>query len=124
MVEQSVSVIRLLIERLQPDDPRFDVTEMLFLMGRYLTRLGKDDHSLRTKLRFCQLIETVLGREGVISVGQESLLRNSLLEWMTEWSIETQKVSIQDLSSGSAERSRTRTYTRILAPIEVDHSGT
>lgn len=95
MVEQTISVVRLSTERLQPDDPRFDVTELLFLMARYLTRLGKDDFTLRIKLRFCQLVEAVLGREGTISMSQEALLRNSLLEWMTEWSIESQKVRVK-----------------------------
>lgn len=92
MVEQIVSVVRLLLERLQPDDPHFDVTELLFLVARYLNRLGKDDNALRVKLRFCQLVESILTRDGMVATGQDGLLRNSLLEWFTEWSFEAQKV--------------------------------
>lgn len=98
MVEQTVSVVRLLLERLQPDDPHFDVTELLFLVARYLNRLGKDDYSLRVKLRFCQLIESILTREGMVATGQDGLLRNSLLEWLAEWSFEAQKVCALSLS--------------------------
>ena len=99
MVEQIVSVVRLLMERLQPDDPHFDVTELLFLVARYLNRLGKDDNALRVKLRFCQLVESILTREGMVATGQDGLLRNSLLEWFTEWSFEAQKVRHQPLPS-------------------------
>lgn len=92
MVEQIVSVVRLLLERLQSDDPHFDLTELLFLVARYLNRLGKDDNALRVKVRFCQLVESILTREGMVATGQDGLLRNSLLEWFTEWSFEAQKV--------------------------------
>lgn len=74
-------------------DPQLhDVTELLFLVGRHLNRLGKDDYALRVKLRFCQLIEHILTRDCMVATGQDGLLRNSLLEWFTEWSFEAQKV--------------------------------
>ena len=83
-----------MVERMQPGDPQFDVTELLFLLARYLNRLGRDDASLRVKMRFCQLVESIMTmtKDGMIAAAQDGLLRNTLLEYLSEWSFDAQKV--------------------------------
>lgn len=92
MADQTIAVLRLMIERMQPGDPQFDVTEIVFLLARYLNRLGRDDASLRVKMRFCQMVEFIVGKDEMVAAPQDGLLRNTLLEHFSEWSFDAQKV--------------------------------
>ena len=67
----------------------FDLGELVSLLAQYTQRLGKDVPSLRLKMRFCQLCETIMLNRDTIRLPHEGTLRNTLLELFTEWSSET-----------------------------------
>lgn len=92
LVEQSIAVLRLTMDRVQPGT-RLDLSEIMFFFARYLSRLGRDEAALRIKMRFCYLAELVLSKEETASTGHDTVLRNALLDWLTEWSVDTMKVS-------------------------------
>ena len=96
LVEQSIAVLRLTMDRVQPGT-RLDLSEIMFYFARYLSRLGRDEAALRIKMRFCYLAELVLSKEETASTGHDAVLRNALLDWLTEWSVDTMKVSVEGL---------------------------
>ncbi|KAL7420982.1 Ras GTPase activating protein ira2 [Cryptotrichosporon argae] len=91
-VEQAISVLKLVVDRMNPGENagafQLDMGEFLFDVGQYLHRLGRDEVAMRVKLRFCALIEAVLVKHDVVVYGSAAKLRNALLEWMSEWSVE------------------------------------
>ena len=91
LVEQSIAVLRLTMDRVQPGN-RLDLSEIMFYFARYLSRLGRDEGALRIKMRFCYLAELVLSKEETASTGHDTILRNALLDWLTEWSVDSMKV--------------------------------
>lgn len=82
------------MDRVQPGT-RLDLSEIMFYFARYLSRLGRDEAALRIKMRFCYLAELVLSKEETASTGHDTVLRNALLDWLTEWSVDTMKVSVE-----------------------------
>jgi neurofibromin 1 len=93
LVEQSIAVLRLTMDRVQPGN-RLDLSEIMFYFARYLSRLGRDEGALRIKMRFCHLAELVLSKEETASTGHDVVLRNALLDWLTEWSVDSMKVGL------------------------------
>jgi neurofibromin 1 len=94
LVEQSITVLRLTVERIQPGTVHkyLDLDEIIFLLARYLSRLGRNEGALRAKMRFCHFAELALRDGHSAKIGTDGLLPNSLLDWLTEWSMETMKV--------------------------------
>lgn len=70
-----------------------DLGEIISLLLAYITRLGRDESSLRTRIKLCQLVDSVLARTECIALSNEANLRNSLLETMVDWAIDAQRVS-------------------------------
>jgi neurofibromin 1 len=94
-VEQAIAIVRLNVERMHPgeDAIQIDMGELLMTIGQYVHRLGREDAFLRLRARYCQLVEAVLQKPGCVVLSNTSRLRNSVLDWMTEWSTETIRVS-------------------------------
>lgn len=103
-VDQVIAVIRLWVDRVNPGENaagfQVDLGELLYLIAQYTHRLGREDASQRIKIKFCQLFEAVLGKPEFVVLGNATKLRNAVLEWMCEWSIETIRdefhIGIQD----------------------------
>lgn len=96
-VEQAISVLRLWVDRVNPGENaggvQVDMGELLYLIAQYTHRLNREDANVRIKIKFCQLMEAVLGKPEFVVLGNASKLRNALLEWTCEWSIENFRVS-------------------------------
>jgi len=92
-VEQAIAVLRLWVERVNPGENaggvQVDLGELLYTIAQYTHRLVREDSNTRIKIKFCQLIDAVLNKPEFAVLGNASKLRNALLEWMSEWSIES-----------------------------------
>ncbi|WVW79391.1 hypothetical protein I302_101360 [Kwoniella bestiolae CBS 10118] len=93
--EQSVSVLRLLIDRMGPNDDvptvQVDLGELFYLLAQYIHRLGRSDTALRLKSRFCHLVEMALRKPDNVCLSNGARFRNALLDWMSEWSLESMR---------------------------------
>lgn len=92
-VEQVIAVLRLWVERVTPGENaagvQVDLGELLYLIGQYIHRLGREDAFMRIKIKLCQLVEAVLNTPDFVVLGNATKLRNALLEWLGEWSVES-----------------------------------
>lgn len=81
------------VDRVSPGENaggiQVDLGELLYLIGQYTHRLGREDVFMRIKIKLCQLVEAVLNNPDFVVLGNATKLRNALLEWMGEWSIES-----------------------------------
>lgn len=122
-VEQAISVLRLLVDRAHSSEAKeslhIEMGDIMLTLAQYIHRLGRDDASLRIKIRYCQLVELALQKTAVV-MSNDSRLRNSLLEWMSDWTSDSRvRLSIlpsrlvltryrilKDTSSVSTERAK------------------
>lgn len=96
-VEQSVLVLRLILDRLvNPGDCllSIDFSALMHQFADYLNRLPNTYIALRIKIKVCLLIETVMQKKEHIVIRDEMRLRNKLLEICVEWTSDFALVSI------------------------------
>ncbi|CAK9779949.1 putative ras GTPase activator [Cutaneotrichosporon oleaginosum] len=129
-VDQVVAVIRLWVERVSPGENsgvQVDLGELLYLIAQYTHRLGREDASQRIKIKFCQLFEAVLGKPEFVVLGNATKLRNAVLEWMCEWSIETLRdefhIGIQDKVQRDLDISCLRAMIPITDGLVIRSAG-
>ncbi|KAL7332161.1 hypothetical protein PS15p_204242 [Mucor circinelloides] len=87
-VEQSVLVLRLILDRLvNPGDCllNIDFSTLIHQFADYLNRLPNTYITLRIKIKMCLLIEAVMQKKEHIVIRDEMRLRNKLLEICVEW---------------------------------------
>lgn len=119
-VDQVIAVIRLWVERVNPDESsgvQVDLGELLYLIAQYTHRLGREDASQRIKIKFCQLFEAVLGKPEFVVLGNATKLRNAVLEWMCEWSIETLRDEFHIGLQDKVQRDLDISCLRAMIPI-------
>jgi neurofibromin 1 len=126
LLEQSIAVLRLTVDRVQPGS-HLDVSEIMLYFARYLSRLGRDDAALRLKMRYCHLAEMVMSKEETVSAGHDSIHKNSLLDWLTEWSLDSMKVSTLGSGGGMTDAQDVDAYssshiTRSKTQKDLDHA--
>lgn len=84
-----------------PDDDvpsvQVDMGELLYLLGKYIQRLGRSDFFLRLKTRYSQLMEAALRKPDNVLTTSGGKLKTAALEWLAEWSMGTSKVSQKHL---------------------------
>ncbi|OXB36317.1 neurofibromin 1 [Cryptococcus neoformans] len=94
-VEQAVAILRLQVDRMGPDDDvplvQVDMGELLYMLGKYIQRLGRRDLFLRLKTRYCQLTEAALRKPDNILTANGGRFKIAALEWLAEWSMATSK---------------------------------
>jgi neurofibromin 1 len=96
-VEQSVLVLRLILDRLvNPGDCllNIDFSTLIHRFADYLNRLPNTYITLRIKIKMCLLIEAVMQKKEHIVVRDEMRLRNKLLEICVEWTSDFALVSM------------------------------
>jgi neurofibromin 1 len=87
-VEQSVLVLRLILDRLvDPGDCllSIDFSTLLNQFADYLNGLPNTYVTLRVKVQMCFLVEAVMQKKDHIVIRDEIRLRNKLLEICVEW---------------------------------------
>jgi len=58
MVEQSVTIVRLILERLNSFSEHLapvDIESLILMFTKYLNRLGRKTNALRIKIKLCQV---------------------------------------------------------------------
>lgn len=87
-IEQSVLVLRLILDRLvDPGDCllSIDFSTLMHQFADYLNKLPNTYITLRVKIKMCLLIESVMQKKEHIVIRDEMRLRNKLLEISVEW---------------------------------------
>ncbi|KAI9227506.1 MAG: hypothetical protein DHS80DRAFT_17060, partial [Piptocephalis tieghemiana] len=85
-VEQAISVLRLLLERLQTEAlVAIDLGNLILAFARYIDRLGSGASALRIRIKMCQLCEVLMSKRELILIQQEIRFRNRLLRILTQW---------------------------------------
>lgn len=95
-VEQSVLVLRLILDRLvDPGDCllSIDFSTLIHQFADYLNKLPNTYITLRIKIKMCLLIEAVMQKREHIVLRDEMRLRNKLLEISVEWTSDFALVS-------------------------------
>ena len=96
-VEQSVLVLRLILDRLiDPEDCllNIDFSVLVHRFAEYLNKLPNTYITLRVKIKMCLLVEAVMQKKEHIVIRDEMRLRNKLLEISVEWTSDFALVSI------------------------------
>lgn len=103
-VDQILVVLRLAIDRIDPveQDLQLDIGDLVSLLVQYLSRLGREESELRSKVKFCQLMESILSKNACISLSSEESLKNTILDQLVDWSVEAQRVSTRNASDSSS----------------------
>lgn len=96
-IEQSVLVLRLILDRLvDPGDCllNIDFSTLIHRFADYLNKLPNTYITLRVKIKMCLLIESVMQKREHIIIRAEMRLRNKLLEISVEWTSDFALVNI------------------------------
>lgn len=87
-VEQAISVLKLVLDRMDDTVDNLytvDFSGLISQYAQYLNKLGNNPQSMKIKIKMCQLCEVLMMRKDRITLRQEFLLRNKLLEIIVEW---------------------------------------
>lgn len=93
--EQACSLLKTIVERMEDTQDMFltvDLGALTLSLARYLHTLKEDNTALRVKIRMCQLVELVVRKKEVVNLRQDIRVRNNLLQILSEWMSQTQKV--------------------------------
>jgi neurofibromin 1 len=96
-VEQSVLVLRLILDRLiNPSDCllNIDFSTLMFQFIDYLDGVPNTHITLRIKIKTCMLIEVLMAKKENIIIQNEIVLRNRLLDILIEWTSDIALVSV------------------------------
>ncbi|CAG8730319.1 10225_t:CDS:10, partial [Racocetra persica] len=137
-VEQAISVLKLILDRIQDASENLyavDLGGLVLSFARYLNRLGANHVALRIKKRMCQLADTLMQKKDYITLRQEIVLRNRLLEifieWTSDYSMTTDGQGISENLSNKSERLHRdldqaclKTIVSLLAQLPLQPSET
>lgn len=93
--EQACCLLKTIVERMEDTQDMFltvDLGALTLSLARYLHTLKEDNTALRVKIRMCQLVELVARKKEVVNLRQDIRVRNNLLQILSEWMSQTQKV--------------------------------
>ncbi|CAG8690559.1 16645_t:CDS:2, partial [Dentiscutata heterogama] len=137
-VEQAISVLKLILDRIQDASENLyavDLGGLVLSFARYLNRLGAGHVALRIKKRMCQLADTLMLKKDYITLRQEIVLRNRLLEifieWTSDYSMKTDGQGNSENPSNKSERLHRdldqaclKTIVSLLAQLPLQPSET
>ncbi|CAG8450213.1 2329_t:CDS:10 [Ambispora leptoticha] len=110
-IEQAISVLKLILDRIQDASENLysvDFGGLVLSFARYLHRLGTGHVALRIKVKMCQLCEILMAKKDYITLRQEIILRNKLLEiiieWTSDFSVKTDGNQISEITPSKNER--------------------
>lgn len=85
-IDQVVSVLKLVLERITIAESAtlpVDLGNMLAVLSRLLNRPFERNFDVRIKTRFCAILDII--REKTLPVKNDNVVRNNLLEVVTDW---------------------------------------
>lgn len=88
-VDQTISVLKLLFERLDSSSEAthvaVDISHLLLQLARFLQDSLISPASTRTKTKFCALCDLLFARADVFILKKSTQVRNTLLDSMVQW---------------------------------------
>lgn len=111
LIDQSITVLKLILDRInESSESLFAVnfSGLIHQFAKYLNKLGVGQTALKMKIRMCNLCEALMQKKEYVTIRQEYLVRNRLLEIIAEWT--------SDCALVSRERSRQHHRLTSLTP--------
>jgi neurofibromin 1 len=102
-VEQSVSVLKLILDRLVGDLQyliNIDFGTLVSYFTTYIGGLRPGYATTRMKINLCLLAEAMILKKDQIIIGNETSLRNRLLETFMEWTSDYAMVNVKNQKGG------------------------
>jgi hypothetical protein len=96
LVDQSITVLKLILDRINESSASLfavNFSGLIHQFARYLNKLGTSQTALKMKIRMCNLCETLMQKKEYVTIRQEYLVRNRLLEIIVEWTSDFALVS-------------------------------
>ncbi|KAG8981934.1 Ras GTPase activating protein ira2 [Tulasnella sp. 425] len=91
-IEQCISVLRLLFDRIQNINETAHINVDLGRLVQYLTRFihrsGNSQNALRVKMKLAGLLDSLFIKRDLLPLRKEVSLRNTLLDMVAEWAFE------------------------------------
>lgn len=91
-----ISVLKLVFDRIDapPELSKMnvDISRMLLIVARFISRSDVSRAGLRAKIKFCQLCDSLIAKRNFLTIRKESALRNELVDKLFQWTKETQPV--------------------------------
>ncbi|GAB5590022.1 Ras GTPase activating protein ira2 [Umbelopsis nana] len=88
LIDQSITVLKLILDRInESSESLFAVnfSGLIHQFAKYLNKLGPGQTALKMKIRMCNLCEALMQKKEYVTIRQEYLVRNRLLEIIAEW---------------------------------------
>ncbi|KIO22012.1 hypothetical protein M407DRAFT_28426 [Tulasnella calospora MUT 4182] len=91
-IEQCLSVLRLLFDRIQNINEtahiNVDLGRLVQYLTRYIHRSGNSQNALRVKMKLAGLLDSLFVKRDLLPLRKEVSLRNTLLDMVAEWAFE------------------------------------
>lgn len=87
-VEQAISVLKQVLDRVTDKTESLvtvDFSTLIKQYALYISKLGRDQLTIKIKIKMCQLVEVLMSKKDKVTLRQEFGLRNKLLEIIVEW---------------------------------------
>ncbi|EJD36584.1 hypothetical protein AURDEDRAFT_117057 [Auricularia subglabra TFB-10046 SS5] len=102
LFEQSMSVLRLMLDRIDapPEMSKLnvDISRMLLVLARFVHRSDVSRAGYRVKMKFCHLCDALIAKRHYLTIRKEGTLRNALVEKLFEWVKDSQSLRTIDPS--------------------------
>lgn len=88
LIDQSITVLKLILDKINESSASLfavNFSGLIHQFARYLNKLGTSQTALKMKIRMCNLCETLMQKKEYVTIRQEYLVRNRLLEIIVEW---------------------------------------
>ncbi|KAG9015978.1 Ras GTPase activating protein ira2 [Tulasnella sp. 427] len=91
-IEQCISVLRLLFDRIQNINEtahiNVDIGRLVQYLTRYIHRSGTSQNVLLVKMKLAGLLDSLFTKRELLPLRKEVSLRNTLLDMISEWAFE------------------------------------
>ncbi|KAI9283473.1 hypothetical protein BC943DRAFT_100701 [Umbelopsis sp. AD052] len=88
LIDQSITILKLILDRINASSESvfsINFSGLIHQFARYLNKLGNSQTALKMKIRMCNLCEALMQKKDYVTIRQEYLVRNRLLEIIVEW---------------------------------------
>jgi hypothetical protein len=96
LIDQSITILKLILDRINASSESvfaINFSGLIHQFARYLNKLGSSQTALKMKIRMCNLCEALMQKKDYVTIRQEYLVRNRLLEIIVEWTSDFALVS-------------------------------
>ncbi|KAK0540963.1 Ras GTPase activating protein ira2 [Tilletia horrida] len=98
-VEQSISVVQMVVKRMtEPNEATstVDIGSLMVLYVEYVNSLGRREQAIRIKTAMCLLCEALMGKKEYFAFAHELRVRNRLFQALVSWISDPNEESISE----------------------------